>query len=60
MSKLEKYLLIVDDPQLLKEFYEMKSIIDKTRNLLFHRGGIAPASEIMKEIEEYDLWNFIR
>ena len=54
ISKLEEYLLIVDDPELLKEFYEMKFIIDATRNLLFRQGGIAPAIKIMDKIKEYD------
>lgn len=54
ISNLEEYLLVVDEPELLKEFYEIKSILDATRNLLFHQGGIAPAIKIMEKITEYD------
>lgn len=54
ISPLEEYLLTVDDPKLLREFWEMQSIIDDVRTLLFHQGGIAPALKLMDKIKKYD------
>lgn len=54
LTPLEDYLLVVDDKEYLDEFYEMKRIISRTRDLMFKQGGIAPASIIMRMIEAYD------
>lgn len=54
LTPLEDYLLTVDDKEYLDEFYTMKRIIARARDLMFKQGGIAPASILMSMIEVYD------
>lgn len=54
LTPLEDYLLTLDDKEYLDEFYTMKRIINRTRDLMFKQGGIAPASIVMSMIEVYD------
>jgi len=54
ITSLEDYLLTVDNKKYIDEFYAMKRIINRSRDLMFKQGGIAPALVVMYMIETYD------